>query len=323
MNVMEQILNEKIDGFLTPDRLSQLSSKALNVSIQAAGHTVLTGGCWNRVIAVHFSGNEPDLVFKINPDKDNEALIREYRVLEYFCENTAMPVPQPYYLDTSESSIPGTVLVMEKLPGKVMHQLFGLLDGERREQISKEIGRYVADLHETVSIGFGGVELSPDERKKEWKDFWLPRFDSVFREVSGSGQVDATLLDAVGAVRPLFADVLEIGDTSVLTHYDIWSGNVMITFNGDRARVSGFIDVPGFFADYARELSFMMMFGTADEVFFNVYTAGHRLDPGFFLRVNLYNLKMHLKHITMYPGEFYYRKGAESCLDYLKENIGR
>jgi fructosamine-3-kinase len=321
MNVMEQILNEKIDGFLTPDRLSLLSGKAVNDRVQAVGHTVLTGGCWNRVIAVHLSGNEPDLVFKINPNTNNEGIIREYRVLEYFSENTEMPVPKPYYLDTSESTIPGSVLVMEKLPGKVMHQLFSLLDGKRRQRISEEIGRYVADLHETEGRGFGGVELEAEERKNEWKDFWLPRFDKVLREVRDSGQVDTKLLDEIEEIRPSFGAALKIGNASVLTHYDIWSGNVMITFDGDQVRVSGFIDVPGFFADYARELSFMMMFGTADEVFFNIYTGRHTLDPGFLLRVNLYNLKMHLKHITMYPGEFYYRKGAESCLEYVRENL--
>jgi hypothetical protein len=60
----------------------------------------------------------------------------------------------------------------------------------------------------------------------------------------------------------------------------------------------------------------------ADEVFFKGYTRVHRLDSEFALRLNIYGLRTHLKHITMYPSESYYRQGAESCLRYIREHRG-
>jgi hypothetical protein len=32
-------------------------------------------------------------------------------------------------------------------------------------------------------------------------------------------------------------------------------------------------------------------------------------------------LKMHLKHIIMYPGDPYYREGARSCLGFLRSSL--
>ena len=84
--------------------------------------------------------------------------------------------------------------------------------------------------------------------------------------------------------------------------------------------MSGYIDVPGHWADYARELSFMEMFGVADGLFYDVYRSYHRLDEGFELRKNLYNLKMHMRHIMMYPDQSYYRQGARECLLYIQSH---
>jgi fructosamine-3-kinase len=116
---------------------------------------------------------------------------------------------------------------------------------------------------------------------------------------------------------------LDIGGRSTLTHYDIWSGNVMVDFEGSgypgQPFISGYIDIPGYWADYARELSFMEMFGLANDRFYGRYWAAYPRDDGFELRKNLYNLKMHLKHITMYPDQSYYREGAEACLRFIQQ----
>ena len=159
------------------------------------------------------------------------------------------------------------------------------------------------------------MELGEAERHGDWADFWLPRFDQAIEDVAAANCVSSEMIREIEEARPRFRPFLDIGNASTATHYDIWSGNVMIDLDGNGPAVSGFIDIPGFFADYARELSFMMMFGVADKRFFDSYLSHHALDPSFELRVSLYNLKMHLKHIKMYPTERYYRQGARECLD--------
>jgi fructosamine-3-kinase len=313
VNVNESILNERIDPFLTGESLSEVGGRALGRPVRAREARVLTGGCWNRVVAVGFGPDAPDLVFKINPATDDPGITREYAVLRCFA-GTQMPVPEPLLLDGSGSIIPGTVLVMKKVAGSVMHEVFGGLGPADRRRVSGEIAHAVGRLHGRRASGFGGVELAPEARAPEWADFWLPRFDRVFADIAGRNLVDPGFLDGVARARRDFAPLLRIGAEATLTHYDIWSGNVMLDCRDDGWHVSAFIDIPGHWADYARELSFMELFGVADDTVYGIYREYRELDPGFALRKALYNLKMNLRHITMYPDELFYRRGAERCL---------
>jgi fructosamine-3-kinase len=318
---MEQLLKKKIDPFLTVENLSLIGSRASGREIRAKSAGILSGGCWNRVIEVSFENDEPDLVYKINPNREDKRLIREYGVLEYFQRNTEMPVPTPYLLDSSGEIIPGSTLVMQKIPGRVMHHIIGMLNRKAQEAVTEQIAHYVVGLHKTRSTGFGGVELPEQKRVENWAEFWLPRFDNVYEDISGKKIVSDQFLRAVARVREHFTRMLDIGRGSTLTNYDIWSGNVIIDFNQDEPYISGFIDIPGFWADYARELSFMEMFGVADRRLYRIYFTDYDRDPGFNLRKNIYNLKMHMKHIIMYPNEYYYRQGAETCLHVIEQAI--
>ena len=95
----------------------------------------------------------------------------------------------------------------------------------------------------------------------------------------------------------------------------------MIDVAAEPPRVSGYIDIPGFFADYARELSFAMLFGVADRTFFESYSRRHSIDDGFELRASIYNLKMNLRHIQMYPSERFYQEGAAECLATVERHL--
>ncbi len=322
MNVQEAVLQERIDPKLTDETLAELASRAACGSDAGArrvdGYRVLTGGCWNRVIGVR--AGETDLVYKISPHSDDEKIIREYSVLTAFSELTELPVPRPLHLDRGEL-LPGTTLVMSRIPGAVMHECFGTLSDRDRARITEKIAEDLARLHRIKGRGFGGVELSEKGRHARWPDFWLPRFDRVIEEAQVSGVVPEALIGGARDIRPNIERPLDIGGESTMTHYDIWSGNVMIDIRSDPPKVSGYIDVPGFYADYARELSFAMLFGVADRRFFSTYLRHHALDPGFELRVNIYNLKMNIRHIQMYPSERFYRRGAEENLAFIRREL--
>jgi fructosamine-3-kinase len=333
VNVREEILKEKIDPFLTPERLAAVAELALAEQAGAAGQgagagfrvgktEVLSGGCWNRVIAASVSPGRRQMVCKISPEDGDGKIIREYRVLGYFASRTNMPVPRPLLVDASGKLLPGTLLVMSRVPGVVLHRVFGLLTRQMIDGLTDQIASQLIELHKERADGFGGVELPEHSRQESWAEFWLPRFDAVFSEVAASGLVDPATLRSIEALRPRFPAALDIGRRSTLTHYDIWSGNVMVDFEGagypGKPFVSGYIDIPGYWADYARELSFMEMFGLAGARFYDRYWSTFSKDEGFELRKNIYNLKMHLKHITMYPGQSYYRRGAEAALGFIQ-----
>ncbi len=315
MNVQEELLNSRIDPFLSDRALSHLAGEALGENVHVVGYTILTGGCWNRVIAVDAGGTK--IVIKISPHDDDGRIAREFLVLREFAERSDMPVPEPLFLDHG-THIPGTALVMTRLPGEVMHQCLGLLNYGERRRIIREIAECVVELHARRGIGFGGVELHPEDRHEAWSEFWLPRFDTVLSEAESAAVVPEPVLEGAREIRPELAHFLSQVTVPVMTHYDIWSGNVMIDAEADPPRVTGFIDIPGFFADYAREISFAMLFGVADRNFLEIYRSAYDVDDGFETRVAIYNLKMNIKHIIMYPGESYYQIGALRCLETIR-----
>lgn len=369
MNVQEELLRDKIDPGLTDEALAGICGEALGASVrssrgsgnspglggpaagrrnagyQISGYRVLTGGCWNRVIAVALEPEdagtpglpEPEtleLVLKISPHEGDPDIIREYKVLTRFAELSDFPVPEPLYLDLPEGDsegpggrsayLPGTALVMTKIPGDVMHQVFGRLSGSDRRQVMDELTEDVIRLHKTKSRGFGGVELPPEDREPSWPAFWLPRLQEVIRMVRDAGVLPERVFTEAEALWPFLESLLDIGDVSTLTHYDIWAGNVMVdsgsaTSGGHRgATISGYIDIPGNWADYAWEISFMQVFGLADEEFLGRYEDAQGLDDTFELRLRAYQLRTFMKHAMMYPSEEYYRKGTEMCLGTLR-----
>jgi fructosamine-3-kinase len=243
-------------------------------------------------------------------------------VLKYFHDETGLPVAVPYLVDLDGEIIPGSVLVESLLPGEVMHHVFGYLDTGSQNRISDQITDFLADLHRRKAKGFGGVELPEGERTPDWPDFWIPEFNRIFDKVTKGDYLSDKMIEELRTAAAAFPEILSIGEIGTLTHYDIWSGNVMIDIRADPVRVTGFIDIPGYFADYAREIGFMYVFGMADERFFERYTRTHHLDPGFALRLSVYALRTHLSHITMYPGESYYRNGAKANLEFILENTG-
>jgi len=299
LNVQEELLREKIDPWLTDENLSALATAALGVRVRCDGYSVLTGGLWNRVIAVSTEGGEKHLVFKLTPKIEDTALRREYQVLQHFRAHTAMRVPAPYLLDVSGNRLPGSLLIMEKIPGTVLSEAYEHLSIKERACISEQIAEHLVDLHTHRQAGFGGVEVEPEQRAATWLDFWLPRYDATLAEAQAKGTVPDNLLAELHDIRRHFPPLLDIGSVGTLTHYDIWTGNVMVQLGGDQPYVTGYLDLMGYYADYTRELS--SMFRLADERLMQLYEERHGLDKGFKARFSLYTLKMCLQLVNMYP----------------------
>jgi fructosamine-3-kinase len=210
---------------------------------------------------------------------------------------------------------------MEKIPGMVLHQAYAWLSHQAQEQITRQLADCLGELHQINSIGFGGVEISEEELNPDWPATWLPVLDEIIEQIKATNLLNPGFLKKIEHVRPELPKLLSIIPQSTLTHYDIWSGNVMVNTVNGNAQISGFIDVSGQWADYARELSFMEVFGLATPDFYHYYQAYHPLDDEFQLRKSIYQLRTHLKHMTMYPGESYYRQGAQRSVQIIENAL--
>src|SRR5262249_35138582 len=103
-------------------------------------------------------------------------------------------------------------------------------------------------------------------------------------------------------------------------HYDIWTGNVMVALDGASPRVTGYLDVMGYYGDYARELS--SMFELADQRLMHIYGQRHGHDKTFEARFSLYTLKMCVQLVTMYPGNPVHIAHTHRHLQAIQEYLG-
>jgi fructosamine-3-kinase len=208
---------------------------------------------------------------------------------------------------------------MTQVPGKVLSEIGpGLSDAERRS-IAEELADHLVALHTRQEPGFGSVEVPAEVRSPTWADFFLPRYDIAVAEARNRFLLDGEMRDGLAEVRRHLPRVLDIGPRGTLTHYDIWTGNVMVDRRGERVYVSGFLDVLGYYADYARELS--SMFSMADEPLMQVYRQRHGLDEGFQVRFDVYSMKMCLQLVAMYPSEPRHVEAARRFLRQVKQQL--
>jgi fructosamine-3-kinase len=320
MNVQEDVLRQRIDPALTDDTLSALATAALGVRTRCAGYTVLTGGCWNRVLAVAAEGGTRPLVVKITPSPGDGALQREWAVLRHFRDRTALPVPEPLLLDLAGGLVPGSVLVMERIPGTVLHAVYDHLGAADRAAIATQIAAHLVALHTHRESGFGAVEVPPRQRAATWHEFWLPRYDAALASAQAQGALSDALHAELHDLRRHLPPLLDIGPVGTLTHYDIWTGNVMVALEGPSPRITGYLDVQGYYGDYARELS--SMFRMANHRLLHLYGQRHGFDPTFKARFRLYTLKMCVQLATMYPDDPQHLENIRRHLRALQHYFG-
>jgi fructosamine-3-kinase len=320
MNVQEGSFQQIIDPYLTDEHLSALATEALGVRTRCDGYTMLTGGCWHRVIAVSTDADTRPLIFKIALKPGDSELAREFEVLRLFRARTTMPVPTPLLLDLSGDRVPGSVLIMEKLPGRTLHEVYGHLGAEERAGIATQIAAHLVDLHTLRAPGFGGVEVPQAQRFPTWLEFWCPRYDATLAEAQAKGTLADALFAQLLDLRRHFPALLDIGPIGTLTHYDIWTGNVLVALDDASVRVTGYLDVMGYYGDYARELS--SMFGLADHRLLHYYGQRHGFDQTFEARCRLYTLKMCVQLVNMYPDNPTHLANIQHHLKVLQGYVG-
>lgn len=249
----------------------------------------LAGGCVGEVYG--FRAGDLDYVVKVDA-AGSDTLAIEGRMLDYLASNTCLPVPKPVAYEN-------TFLLMPKLPGS----------SGFNHAAEIHAADLLADLHgrKNTSYGFdfdtviGGLP-QPNHYSASWLSFFAEqRLLSMAKQAYDAGNLPRKLLPSLEKLAGRLSHWLDEPDHPSLIHGDIWSGNVL----AENGRITGLIDPAIYFADFEIELSFITLFATFGQTFFNRYEEHRPLSPAFHeIKKPLYNLYPLLVHARLFGGTY-------------------
>jgi fructosamine-3-kinase len=248
------------------------------------------GGCIGEVYRVELEDGTP-LVAKV--DREGEShLEREAYMLRYLRENSDLPVPEVFH--GSE-----TLLLMEFVEGSSRFS----------EGAERHAAELLAALHSVTWDSYGherdtliGSLDQPNPPTESWVEFFrdhrLLYLAGVAHEANRLQSAD---LKRIESLAERLDDYLGEPERPSLIHGDVWSANVLA--KGDR--ITAFLDPAIYYADPEIELSFISLFDSFGDTFFERYAEIRNIRPGFFKeRRDLYNLYPLLVHVYFFGGGY-------------------
>ena len=252
------------------------------------------GGCIGEVYKVELADGT---TFAAKVDRKGAShLEREAYMLRYLREKSELPVPEVHHGSR-------TLLIMEFIEGS---PLGSGPDSTRAERHAAEL---LAALHDITAGAYGherNTLIGSLDQPNPWTASWV----EFFREqrllylagvAHAAGRLPAEDLKRIQRLAERLDEYLGEPGPPALIHGDVWSANVLAL--GDR--VAAFLDPAIYHADPEIELSYISLFDTFGEPFFERYREIRGMREGFFAeRRDLYNLYPLLVHVYFFRGGY-------------------
>ena len=248
------------------------------------------GGCIGEVYRVELADGTT-LVAKVDREGASH-LEREAYMLRYLRGNSGLPVPEVYH--GSE-----TLLLMEFVEGSSRFS----------EEAERHAAELLAALHGITADAYGherNTLIGSLDQPNPWTGSWINFFREhrllyMARVVHEAGRMPAEDLKRIGRLAERLEGLIVEPEQPSLIHGDVWSANVLA--RGDR--IAAFLDPAIYHADPEIELSFISLFDSFGEAFFERYGEIRPIRTGFFEgRRDLYSLYPLLAHVYFFGGGY-------------------
>ena len=264
------------------------------------GVTRLAGGTFNEVSRVTLADGRR-LILKVPPPPDAPVLAYERGILqaEALFYELAAPnsrLPAVIHAGFGHDGAPD-FLLMTELPGEPWPAVTDRISDSQRQRLRGELGRIVAGLHGMTGGSFG---YPARPVAASWRTAFGDMLDTILAEAD---QYRVALPLPTGVIRQRAArheSALDEVTTSVLVHFDLWDGNILIDLDGEAPRIGGLIDAErAFWGDPLADFVSLALLGDIqqDEAFLAGYReAGGpaRLDGSSRVRLALYRSYLYL-----------------------------
>lgn len=285
--------------FVTPQLATELLKRHINPLFQVLAVRKLYGGTTSRVLELTLDREPGSLVAKVHDHSASSAYAAEIASLRFLCDHTHFPVPIPFACIEHDPHFDGSMLILQKINGVPLAG--ATMTPQGKLYFQAELAAAIAELHRFEATHFGPA--AGQRKHGRWIDYYGP---TVERTVKKSREI------LPSSSRPVLDHVVKYLDqwlghnpVPTLIHGDLWANNILLDdSHPDRPRILAFIDTVATYADPEYELSYLQLFGTAGDTFFNTYRSYHEIDEGYTRRSRVYWLIMLLHNASRY-GEQY------------------
>ncbi|RIV27595.1 ketosamine-3-kinase [Fibrisoma montanum] len=175
-------------------------------------------------------------------------------------------------------------------------QSLALLHSHTQPKFGLAFDNYIGSLPQSNTPTANGFDFFFDQRL-------LPQAGMALYK----GLLPKEVYDALHRLRERLPDLLP-SERPALLHGDLWSGNVLVTEDGQPA----LIDPAVYYGFREADLAFTKLFGGFDQRFYDAYDEAFPLEDGFDDRVPIYNLYPLLVHTNLFGSG--YVSGVERIL---------
>ena len=229
---------------------------------------------------------------------------------------TQVPVAEIYAYDDSQALIPGSYMLMERLPGRALAEMHDV-SRPTYERIMGQVGEALRQMHDLTieTYGYVGAHQPMDPQDTWWAAFrlmWNALLDDV-QEAGGytAGEADfmRRLLDAYGEPfdRPLPASLL---------HMDVWSQNILVD---GRGQLTGLVDLDrALWGDVEIEFAVLDYCGISTPGFWEGYGTPRDTSPAAQIRQRFYLLYEVQKYIAIH---LWRRDDAAGARRYVEQSM--
>ena len=173
----------------------------------------------------------------------------------------------------------------------------------------QDLGMQLASLHNATATSFGldhdnfiGSLSQFNQQHQSWVDFFIEqRLNVQLKNAIDHGHLNSSWTKKFELLYARLPELLPL-EKPALLHGDLWSGNLIT----DEKGAPCLVDPAVYFGNREVDLAMTKLFGGFREEFYKSYHQVSPLPPGFYRRVDIYNLYPLLVHVNLFGGSYIY-----------------
>lgn len=270
-------------------------TKLKSASLIAAG---------NHNQGIQLDTSEGLFFLKMNFEHERDILSKEASGLNLLQQSTFLKIPKTFGTGRIEDY---NYLLSEFIP-----------TGRSQMDYWENLGLGLAHLHLSDASSFGLEEDNfiasipqKNQFNSSWSEFFIQmRLEPLVGKAYFDQLIPLNFLKKFQEIYPKIESIFPI-EKPALLHGDLWSGNVLITGEGQPC----LIDPAVYYGHREMDLAFSKLFGGFDSAFYESYESVFPLASGFDQRIGIYNLYPLLVHLNLFGTS--YLSGIERTVNKL------